>query len=502
MVSKRVGLRAAVGRYNPRRMRVEVSSDAKLHKLDHVFALVTEGGKGDFPDAVRKAISESGFSGRSEESITVLGEAPKKITLLGLGKEDALTLRNIRGGLYAIAKTAKKHRSANIGVVVPYSIRGLSESASVRVIADYLAGTDYKYDAFITQKKDEGKPVTIAATLVTSLDAKECKRIQTEAQAIADGVRTVRDMGNAPANVMTPTRVAERAEEVAKSVGVKCTIYDKRAIEKMKMGGLLAVNKGSVEEPRFVVLEYAPRKAKTHVALVGKGITFDSGGISIKPADKMEEMKFDMCGAAAVVGTIEAAAKLALPVRITGVIASTENLPSGSAYKPGDIITTSSGKTIEIVNTDAEGRVILSDALHYASKLEPDHMIDYATLTGACVVALGGEAAGLFSNNDELAQKLIECGERVGDRVWRLPEWDDYKELIRSDWADMKNSGGRWAGATTAALFLKEFVDCPSWAHLDIAGTAYAEHENAREARGATGAGVRVTVAFLESLSR
>jgi leucyl aminopeptidase len=270
----------------------------------------------------------------------------------------------------------------------------------------------------------------------------------------------------------------------------------------MKMGGLLAVNRGSAEEPRFIVLEYSPKRAKQHVALVGKGITFDSGGISIKPAEKMEEMKFDMCGAAAVVGTVYAAAKLGLPVKLTGIIASTDNLPSGSAYKPGDIITMMSGKTVEIVNTDAEGRMILGDALHYASQLKPDHILDYATLTGACVVALGSEAAGLFTPHDELAQKLIEAGESVGERLWRLPEWDDYKELIRSEWADMKNSGGRWGGATSAALFLKEFVDCPSWAHLDIAGTAYAEHENAREAKGATGAGVRVTIAFLESLLR
>jgi leucyl aminopeptidase len=216
----------------------------------------------------------------------------------------------------------------------------------------------------------------------------------------------------------------------------------------------------------------------------------------------MEEMKFDMCGAAAVIGTIEAAAKLELPVKITGVIPSTDNLPSGSAYKPGDIITMMSGKTVEVVNTDAEGRMILGDALHYASELKPDHLIDYATLTGACVVALASEAAGLFSNDDALARKLIECGERVGERLWRMPVWDDYKDLIRSEWADMKNSGGRWGGAITAALFLKEYVHCPSWAHLDIAGTAYAEHETAREARGATGAGVRVTIAFLESLSR
>ena len=216
----------------------------------------------------------------------------------------------------------------------------------------------------------------------------------------------------------------------------------------------------------------------------------------------MDEMKFDMCGAAAVIGTIEAAAKLELPVKITGCIPSTDNLPSGSAYKPGEIITMMNGKTVEIVNTDAEGRMILGDALHYASELEPDHLIDYATLTGAIVVALAGEATGLFSNDDELARKLIESGERVGERLWRMPAWDEYKELIRSDWADMKNSGGRWGGAITAAVFLNEFVDCPSWAHLDIAGTAYTSHETSRDPSGATGAGVRVTVDFLESLSR
>jgi leucyl aminopeptidase len=270
----------------------------------------------------------------------------------------------------------------------------------------------------------------------------------------------------------------------------------------MKMGGLIAVNRGSTEEPRFIILEYTPKKAKKHVALVGKGITFDSGGISIKPAEKMEEMKFDMCGAAAVIGTIEAAAKLGLPIKLTGAIPSTDNLPSGSAYKPGEIITMMNGKTVEIVNTDAEGRMILGDALHWASQQKPDHMLDYATLTGACVVALASEAAGLFTSDDELARKLIESGERVGERLWRLPEWDDYKDLVRSEWADIKNSGGRWGGAITAAIFLKEFVTCPSWAHLDIAGTAYAEHETSREAKGATGAGVRVTIEFLESLSR
>ncbi len=484
-------------------MDVTINRDPKWSKVNHLFVLLAENDKAPtLPKSVAKSIDGSGFAGRSDESLTILADEPRKVTLIGLGKGDKLTIRAIRAALFSVAKTAKRLRDKSIVVVLPYAIDPLNGEETTRMVADLLSHADYKYDEFLTVKKDEAPP-KITATLmpVNGIDVKRAFKIEEEAHAISLGVRTVRDLGNAPPNVMTPTHLAERAEAVAKQSGFKCTIYGRKEIEKMKMGGLLAVNRGSAEEPRFIVLEYSPRKAKTHVALIGKGITFDSGGISIKPAERMEEMKFDMCGAAAVIGTMQAAALLELPVKITGAIPSTDNLPSGSAYKPGDIITMMSGKTVEIVNTDAEGRMILGDALHYASNLKPDHMLDYATLTGACVVALGNEAAGLFSNDDELARKLIECGERVGERLWRLPEWDDYKELIRSEWADMKNSGGRWGGAISAALFLKEFVNCPSWAHLDIAGTAYAEHETAREARGATGAGVRVTVEFLQSLS-
>jgi leucyl aminopeptidase len=489
-------------------MKVDISRDPKLSKLDHLFALIPEKTADlnllpDLAGIVRQAIDDSGFEGRSDESITILGEQPRKVTLIGLGKRESLTLRGIRAGLYNVAKTAKKLRDHNIAVVTPFALPKIDSDEAPRVLAEYLAASDYKYDAYITASKEKkGGPINATLVVPADMDSKVIRRDRKEAQAIADGVRTVRDLGNAPGNLVTPSYLAKRAQEVAKEVGVKCTVYGRAAIEKMKMGGLLAVNRGSAEEPRFIVLEYTPKRAKQHVALVGKGITFDSGGISIKPAEKMEEMKFDMCGAAAVIGTIEAAAKLDIPVKITGIIPSTENLPGGRAYKPGDIITMMSGKTVEIVNTDAEGRLILADALHYASQLKPNHLLDYATLTGAIVVALGGEAAGLFSNNDELARKLVECGEQVGERLWRLPEWDSYKDLIRSEWADMKNSGGRWGGASIAALFLKEFVNCKSWAHLDIAGTAYAEGENAREPRGATGAGVRVTIEFLQSLSR
>jgi len=478
-------------------MQVVITHEPKLSKIDHLFVLLAEGSR-DVPwDSVKKAILESKFEGRSDESITILNSEPRKLTLIGLGKSDTLTHRGVHGAITAAGRTAKKHRDARIALYLPYTLPRMDAEATALAVADALAQSDYKYDPYITVKKEQ-KRIAIHGTVIAP--DTNVKKLTSEAKAIAEAVETVRNLGNAPANLMTPAELASRAEDVCKRVGVKCSVYGKREIAKMKMGGLLAVNRGSAEEPRFVVMEYAPKKAKKHVALVGKGITFDSGGISIKPAEKMEEMKFDMCGAAAVVGVIEAAAKLALPVKITAVFAATENLPSGSAYKPGEIITMMNGKTVEVVNTDAEGRMILGDALHYVSQLKPDHVIDYATLTGACVVALASEAAGLFSNDDELAQKLIESGERVGERLWRLPAWDEYKEMIRSEWADMKNTGGRWGGAITAAVFLKEFVDCPSWAHLDIAGTAYAENETPREARGATGAGVRVTVEFLRSL--
>ncbi|HEX2123357.1 MAG TPA: leucyl aminopeptidase [Thermoanaerobaculia bacterium] len=484
-------------------MHVDIVRELKLPKTDHLFVLLAEGQLDvPVPDAAKNVVKESRFEGRGDETITVLNGQPRKVTLVGLGKAASLTLRGVRAALGTIGRTAKKQRDRNIAVVFPYTLPGLDAEETTVVIADALAQCDYKYDPYITVRKDQKRFPIDAALLAPSLEAKTVKRLNGSAQAISAAVATVRDLGNTPCNIMTPERLAERAEEVAKAVGVKCTVHGKREIERMKMGGLIAVNRGSDLEPRFVVMEYVPKRAKKHVALVGKGITFDSGGISIKPAEKMEEMKFDMCGAAAVIGIMEAAARLELPVKVTGIFAATENLPSGSAYKPGEIITMMNGKTVEIVNTDAEGRMILGDALHYASNLQPDHIIDYATLTGACVVALGSDAAGLFTDDDELARKLIIAGERTGERVWRLPLWDDYKELIRSEWADMKNSGGRWGGAITAAVFLKEFVDCPSWAHLDIAGTAYAESETPREAKGATGAGVRVTIEFLQSLSR
>jgi leucyl aminopeptidase len=418
-------------------VKVEISPDLKLSRLDNVFVLLAEATgprklslPRELDKRVQHLIADSGFAGRTDEGITVLqDEGLRKLTLIGLGKPQRISHALVRAALQGVAKIARRNRDQNLAVAFPYQLPSLDELGTTRWIADLLSHADYRYDPYITVSDDDPR-LDLKAVYVapSSIDGKTAARLTREAQAVAAGVRTVRDLGNGPGNEVTPERIAERAQEVAREAGFKCTVFDKREIEKMKMGGLLAVNQGSAREPRLVLLEYAPRRARKTVALVGKGITFDSGGISIKPSEKMEEMKYDMCGAAAVLGAIEAAARLELPQRLLGVIASTENLPSGSAYKPGDIIRTMSGKTVEIVNTDAEGRVILADALHYASSFKPDHLIDYATLTGACVVALGYEASGLFSSDDELARKLIESGEKVGERLWRLPVWDDYRE--------------------------------------------------------------------------
>lgn len=491
-----------------RPVRIEITSEPRFSRIANLFVLLAEGdSKPELPldrklrAQVHEAIAKSGFKGRKDEGVSLLLDGgPAKLTLVGLGKLPTITTRLARAALQGVARIAQRNLDASIALVFPYLLPGTDAAGTADFLLDRLAHSDYRYQSYKTGEEGEAFAITCTLIPAADLDPKQARRILERSRIVSDSVRVVRDLGNAPGNEMTPERLGDRAREIAKEAGLSCTVYGLDQIRKMKMGGLLAVNQGSALEPRFIALEWAPRRAKKTVCLVGKGITFDSGGISIKPAERMEEMKFDMSGAGAVVGTLRAAALLELPIRVIGLIPSTENLPGGSAYKPGDIIRTMSGKTVEIVNTDAEGRMILCDALHYAHRYEPDHLIDFATLTGACVVALGHEASGLFSNDDELARMLIEAAEAVGEPVWRLPAWDDYKEYIRSEWADMKNSGGRWGGAVTAAVFLKQFVEAPSWAHLDIAGTAYMESENARDPRGATGMGVRMAVRFLEAL--
>jgi leucyl aminopeptidase len=305
-----------------------------------------------------------------------------------------------------------------------------------------------------------------------------------------------------PGNVCTPTYLADRARELAERHGLEITVLDRAAMRAEKMGALLAVAQGSVEEPRFIVLEYRGGGDAPPVALVGKGVTFDSGGISIKPAASMEEMKYDMSGAAAVLGTFELLGRLRPAINVVGVVPATENLPSGTAVKPGDVVTAQLGKTIEIVNTDAEGRLILADALSYVRRFKPAAILDAATLTGAVVVALGHHAIGLMGTDEGLLGEVRAAGERAGERCWPLPLWDEYRELLKSEIADLKNSGGRSAGAIAGGWFLREFAEGAPWAHLDIAGTAYTDSEGPHQAKGPTAIGVRLFAEFLLARAR
>ncbi|MFN2384630.1 MAG: leucyl aminopeptidase, partial [Gemmatimonadota bacterium] len=338
---------------------------------------------------------------------------------------------------------------------------------------------------------------------VVESDARKRAAIQRgleRGEKLARAVNYTRDLGNTPPNEMTPARLAERARGLAEEHGLTCTVMTVRELKAKKMGGILGVGQGSANDPRLIILRYnGGRGGRAPVALVGKAITFDTGGISIKPSQNMEEMKFDKMGGCAVLGILMAAALLELKVNLLGVIPAAENMPSGTAYRPGDILTSYSGKTIEIINTDAEGRLVLADALTWASEQKPRQIIDLATLTGACVVALGHAASGAFGDPAMVA-RLQAAGETTGDRAWPLPLYEDFSNDMKSEIADIKNSGGRWGGASTAAAFLKFFVgDGIPWAHLDIAGTAWVTKPKAYTPYGATGAGVRLVTEFLST---
>ena len=315
------------------------------------------------------------------------------------------------------------------------------------------------------------------------------------ASAIAEGVNLARDLGNLPANICTPAHLASEAAELAKAFGLVCDILEEKELAKLGMGAFLAVARGSRQPPKLIVLEHrgARKKDDPPVVLVGKGVTFDTGGISLKPAPEMDEMKFDMCGAASVLGTMKAVALMKLPLNVVGIVPATENMPDGNAVKPGDVVTTMSGKTVEILNTDAEGRLILCDALTYAERYKPAAVVDIATLTGAMVIALGYVATGLFANSDPLARELLHAGDAAWDRAWHMPLWDDYQEGLKSNFADIPNIGTRAGGSITAACFLDRFAKAYPWAHLDIAGTAWKSGID----KGATGRPVALLANFL-----
>ncbi|MBI4552849.1 MAG: leucyl aminopeptidase [Candidatus Latescibacteria bacterium] len=441
------------------------------------------------------------FKGKKGDTLLLYprGAAPpKRVLLVGLGPRERFTLDIAR---QAAGKAGRA--LLDLGVtrlmttVHGLGITGLSPDACAQATVEgTLLGT-YRFSEFKTDNGQNGKRLD-RLTVVYSHRGR-ARAIQAGVETgriVADSTLLARDLSNAPGNALTPRGLADAASKMAKRAHLACQVFGKKEIEKIGMGALLAVNRGSEEPPRFIVLEHGqPSGKQGTIVFVGKGITFDSGGISIKPGDRMEEMKHDMSGAAAVVGAMQAIGALNLPAHVVGLIPATENLPDGRAYKPGDIIPTLAGKTIEVINTDAEGRVVLADALAYAARYKPAAVIDLATLTGACVVALGHHATGIMGNDEVVMARVQRAGNATGERVWPLPLWDEYHEQIKSEVADVKNTGGRPGGAITGAAFLQKFVDYP-WVHLDIAGTAYTDREQPYCPKGATGAGVRLLVQF------
>ncbi|MBE9536407.1 MAG: leucyl aminopeptidase [Proteobacteria bacterium] len=426
----------------------------------------------------------------------------KRVLMVGLGKKKEFTLDKLRQASGTAMGALKQKRASSLSTTLPQSVNGIfSCEEAGQVIAEGSLLAQYDFSEHKTKKKEKPKPIK-TLNLVMALRQKGIKELEKGAQKgarIAEAVSVARNLISQPANVATPSHLAAIAAERSKELGFKATVLEKKDMEKLKMGALLGVAQGSSEPPKFIVLEYfkGKKEAKPFV-IVGKGVTFDSGGISIKPSPGMEEMKTDMSGGAAAIATVIAAASLKLPLNLVALIPATENLPGSKAYKPGDILTSMSGQTIEVLNTDAEGRLIMADALTYAERYEPEAVIDIATLTGACVVALGSHATGLLGNNEGLKKQLLKAGEETGERLWELPLWDSYKEQIKSDVADMKNIGGKEAGTITAAALLDKFATKYHWAHLDIAGTAWDSKGAPYSPKGAVGAGVRLLVRFLE----
>ncbi len=431
----------------------------------------------------------------------VPNSACERVLLVGLGKEQELGDKGYRDAVRAVFKALSDTGAADANLFLleaPVKNRDLSW----KVLQIAVGGLEsmYRFDR-LKSKVEEAEPKLQKITLgiIKSLTEEEQTASEEALQqglAVGDGMSLAKDLGNLAPNICTPTYLAEQAMNMAKTYKLKVTVLEQKDMEDLGMGALLAVARGSRQPPKLIALEYwgGAKKGKP-VVLVGKGVTFDTGGISLKPAGEMDEMKYDMCGAASVLGTVHAVAKMGLPINVVGIIPATENMPGGNATKPGDIVTSMSGQTIEILNTDAEGRLILCDALAYTERYEPEAVIDIATLTGACVIALGHVASGLLSNDDELARELLDASERAVDRAWRLPLFDEYQEQLKSNFADVANIGGRAAGTITAACFLARFTKKYRWAHLDIAGTAW---KSGKE-KGATGRPVPLLTQFLIS---
>jgi leucyl aminopeptidase len=476
--------------------------DSSLRSLDVPLLAVTLA-KGDALDdqlrglddalggALSRVIERRDFRSGRDETMHLVGgtKGPQRVLLVGLGGVTETPVAIRRAAMIA----ARFARRTGAREIAWYHGDG-APNVENAVIGLSMGAWEYT-ETKSPPPDDERRATTEEVTLVVK-DEKRAKSDVQSGVAIAEGITLARRLAMMPGNICTPDYLADIARDIAKRHDMKSTVLGRKEMEEEGMGSFLGVAQGTPQDPKLIALEHR-RGSGRPVVLVGKGLCFDSGGISIKPAQSMELMKFDMCGAAAVLGAMEAIGRLDLKINVVGLVGSTTNMPGGNAYKPGDVLKSHLGKFIEVINTDAEGRLVLCDVLSWARRYEPAAVLDAATLTGACVIALGHTASGVFGNDEALVQEVLSAGKRASEPGWQLPLWDDFKELIKSDVADIKNSGGRAAGAISAAMFLKEFTDSYPWVHLDIAGTAYSETDLVTLPKGPTGVPVGTFVEFV-----
>jgi leucyl aminopeptidase len=480
-------------------MQIRVRAEDMLRVPSDLAVLATCEGV-DLPAEVAGLLEPGDFEAKAKQSLLLYPRgavAPRRLLLIGLGKAADLQADGLRQAAATAAQKARDLKATAFG----FALSAEQPLAPTVVGQAFAEGAELGLYSYLRYKTTPSDNVEVSeANLFVPTDADNVMAGVAIGQAVVNGVTLARDLANGPGNDITPAVLGDTAITLGQRHGFTVTVLDKAQLTEQGFGGILAVGQGSAQEPRFIVMEYGSASPDTPtICLVGKGITFDTGGISIKQAANMEDMKMDMGGAAAVLGTMQALGELKLPLHVVGIVCSAENMPSSKAYKPGDIIKTLSGKTVEVINTDAEGRIVLADGLFYAQRYNPTAIVDLATLTGAVMVALGPHAIGLMGTSQELADRLQAAGEASAERVWQLPLWDEYRDMMKSDIADLKNAGGRFGGAITAGGFLAAFVGDHPWVHLDIAGTAWVDRvTRAYQPKGATGIGVRLLIELLQ----
>ena len=454
--------------------------------------------------ALDKILHRGDMEGKLGQTLllhTVPNMLSERVLLVGCGKETEFDENNYRKATAAAIRLLNDTGATDMTSYLPeLEVKGRDLAWKVRLAVETTAETLYRFEQLKSQTSDERHPLGKVILMVPGHDDLAAGQTAVEeGRAVSAGVALAKDLGNLPGNICTPSYLAEQALALQDQYTIKTTVLEAADMQALGMGALLSVARGSRQPAKFIIMEYdGGQKDEAPTVLVGKGLTFDAGGISLKPAEAMDEMKYDMCGAASVLGTLKAIAELKLPLHVIGVIPSSENLPDGNANKPGDVVTSMSGQTIEILNTDAEGRLILCDALTYTERFNPEAVIDVATLTGACVVALGAHASGLLGNDETVVGELLRAGREAHDRAWQLPLWSDYQEQLDTNFADMANVGGREAGTITAACFLSRYAKKFKWAHLDIAGTAWKRGKE----KGATGRPVALLTRYLINRAR